>query len=149
MNSFQFRLQRVLDFRRTQLQIAEAACQRAGMRLQGIQAQQAALQSRKLETRRSIASLSISTGRDLAPLPVWCKWAEAERRRLTGLEQTAANDLDKRRRALIEAQRKVRLLEKLHDRRYAEWQIQFDREIDELAADSVNSRYARRHDLPG
>jgi hypothetical protein len=143
MIRFQFRLQRVLDFRRTQFQIAEAACQRAGIQLHGIQAQQAALQSRKFETRKAIASLPEATGRELAPLPAWYRWTETERKRLTVLENAAAQDLQKRRQALVEAQRKVRLLEKLHDRRQAEWQCEFDHEIEELAADAFNSRFLR------
>jgi len=59
------------------------------------------------------------------------------------MEQAAAQELAKRRAVLVEAQRKVRLLEKLHDQKRAQWQADFDREIEELAADSTSSRYAR------
>lgn len=143
MTRFQFRLQRVLDFRRTQFQLAEAACQRAGLVLQNIQSQQTALQSCKVETRKVIANMPEATGRDLAPLPAWYRWTNKERTRLTGLETVAAKNLQDRRQAVIEAQRKVRLLEKLHDKRHVEWQSEFDREIEEFAADSTNSTYAR------
>jgi len=143
MTSFKFRLQRVLDFRRTQFQIAESECHRAGAKLHAIQAQQAALASRKAETRKAVARAPETTGQELAPLPGWYGWTVSTSRQLGQLERVAAQELQKRRNALVEAQRKVRLLEKLRDNRHAQWQVAFDREIEELAADSTNSRYCR------
>ena len=143
MTTFRFRLQRVLDLRRTQFQIAESECQRAGARLHAIQAQQAVLAARKAETRNAITLLPEVMGRDLAPLPGWFQWTVKAGDHLRRLEQAAAVELQKRREALLAAQRKVRLLEKLRDHRQAEWQVDFDRELEELAADSINSRYSR------
>jgi flagellar export protein FliJ len=144
MTTFHFRLQRVLEFRGTQFQVAESECHRAAARLRSIQAQQAALAARKSETRKAFANLPEAEGSDLMPLPDWYQWTEKAGSRLSSLERTAVEELQKHRDALIEARRKVRLLEKLRDKRQAEWQQQFDREIEELAADSTNSRYARR-----
>jgi flagellar export protein FliJ len=142
MTAFRFRLQRVLDFRRMQFQLAEADCHQAEVKLHAIQAQSVALAAAKSETRNSVAQVHNISGRDLAPLTGWYRWTEGEKRRLTNLENGAAQELQKRRAALVEAQRKVRLLEKLHDGRRTQWQSDFDREIEELAADSINSRYA-------
>lgn len=143
MTTFHFRLQRVLDFRRMQFQIAESECQRAGAKLCAIQAQQAALAAKKSETRKAFARLPEVAGQDLAALPGWYQWTVKTSEYLSRAERTAAEELQKRRGALVEAQRKVRLLEKLRDKREAGWQEEFDREIEELAADSTNSRYAR------
>src|SRR5580698_1724167 len=136
MTTFHFRLQRVLDFRRTQFQIAESECQRAVAKLRTTQTQQAALESYKSQTRRAFAQLPEVAGQDLAPLPVWYQWAGKTRDHLVRLEKTAAQEVKKRREALVEAQRKVRLLEKLHDQRKAQWQADFDHELEELAAES-------------
>ena len=144
MTAFRFRLERVLDLRRTQFQIAESECQRAAAKLRGIQVQQAVLAARKSETRKTFARLPEVAGRELLPLPVWYKWTDAERGRLAQMEHTAAQELEKKRQALIEAQKKVRLLEKLYERRWTEWQAEFDREIEEIAEDSTSSRYARK-----
>jgi septin family protein len=143
MTPFRFRLQRVLAVRRTEFQLAESACRQAEARLRALQAQHAALAAAKSETRVSITRLPIVAGRILEPLTYWFHWTEAEAYRLTNLEKALAQELQKRREALMEAHRKVRLLEKLHDNRHAEWQAEFDREIEEIAADSINSRYAR------
>jgi UDP-2,3-diacylglucosamine pyrophosphatase LpxH len=143
MTPFRFRLERVLGVRRTQFQVAESECRQAECRLRAIQAQQAALAARKSETRNSVVRLPIVAGRILEPLTYWFHWTETEAHRLIKLEQALTQELQKRRVALVEAHRKVRLLEKLHDNRQAEWQREFDREIEEIAADAINSRYVR------
>ena len=143
MTPFRFRLERVLAFRRMIFQLAESACHQAEGRLRTIQAQHAALAAMKSETRSSVARLPFVAGNVLEPLTSWFHWTETEAQRLTTREQALAQELRKSREALVEAHRKVRLLEKLHDHRHAEWQTAFDREVEEIAADTINSRYAR------
>jgi flagellar export protein FliJ len=143
MTTFTFRLQRVLDFRRTQFQIAESECQRTAAKLHSIQAQQASLASQRFQTRKLFSGLAEVASRDLAPLPAWFKWTETAGRHLANLERVTQQELEKRRQMLVDAQRKVRLLEKLRDDRKGQWQVEFDREIEQLAADSTNSQYAR------
>jgi hypothetical protein len=53
-------------------------------------------------------------------------------------------ELAARQAAVLEARRRYRLLERLKDRRWAEWQSAADRELDELAADSYLAQWARR-----
>ena len=79
----------------------------------------------------------------MEPLTYWFHWTEIEAHRLLKLEQALTQELQKRRATLVEAHRKVRLLEKLQENRHAEWQREFDREIEEIAADAVNSRFVR------
>ena len=83
-------------------------------------------------------------GYDLEHLPDWYRWTTTEAERLTRLEAQAVTEVENRRRALIEAQRKIRLLEHLRDRRLGQWQSAFDKELEALAADSIASRYIRR-----
>ena len=136
MTAFQFRLQRVLDYRRMQFQVAESECHRAGAKVRAIQAHIAALANRKSETRKAFARLPEVEGHDLAALPRWYAWSDAQNARLGRMEQAAILELQKCRAAVVEAQRKVRLLEKLHDHRHAQWQSDFDRELEEQAADA-------------
>jgi hypothetical protein len=53
-------------------------------------------------------------------------------------------ELAARQAALMEARRQCRLLERLKDRRWAEWQSAAAKELDELAADSYLAQWARR-----
>ncbi len=143
MTTFRFRLQRVLDFRRMQFQVAEGECQRAAAELAAIDSRQAALRKGKSETHQEYTQFPQTTGQQLAPLTRWDHWTEIENDRLMKLEHAARQELKKRRDILLDAQQKMRLLEKLHGNRQAQWQSAFDREVEELAADSVCSRYAR------
>ena len=111
MTPFRFRLQRVLAFRGIEFQLAEAECRQAEARLRTVQAQQAALAARKAETRHSVTRLSTVSGGTLQPLSDWFHWTEAEAKRLKELEHTLSQELRRRRQALVEAHRKVRLLE--------------------------------------
>jgi flagellar export protein FliJ len=143
MTPFRFHLQRVLGVRCTQFQLAESDYRQAQARLHAIQAQYAALAAVKSETRNSVARLPVVAGRTLEPLTYWFHWTETQAHRLMHLEEALIQELQKRREVLVEARRKVRLLEKLRDNRRAEWQAEFDREVEEIAADSINSRYIR------
>jgi hypothetical protein len=55
------------------------------------------------------------------------------------------NELAARQAVMLEARRRCRLLERLKERRWAEWQSAAGRELDELAADSYLAQWARRH----
>ncbi len=143
MTTFHFRLQRVLDFRRTQFQFAESEYQRANAKLQALRAQQMAIASRKFETRKAFSSLKEVDGQDLAPLAGWYDWTVRANNYLEQMEKAAIKELQIRRDGLVQAQQKVRLMEKLLTKRQGDWQAAFDKELEELAADSTNSRYSR------
>jgi len=143
MKPFRFRLQRVLDFRRTQFQVAENDYRRAQAAVLNIQEQQTKLAAKKQETRKSFSRLPDAMGCDLLHLPDWYRWAATEAERLSRLEAQAVAEAEKRRQALIENQRRIRLLEHLRDQRRHEWQAAFDKELEALTADSIASRYNR------
>jgi hypothetical protein len=52
------------------------------------------------------------------------------------------NRISKQRSVVLEADRKVKLLDRLKDRKFQEWRAASDREIDELAADSHMAKLA-------
>jgi len=45
---------------------------------------------------------------------------------------------------VLEAQRRVRLLERLRERRFSEWEAELNRELEALAAESYLARWKRR-----
>jgi hypothetical protein len=52
-------------------------------------------------------------------------------------------DVETRRKAMLEARRRCRLLERLKERRHAEWQAGFDRELEETAAEAYLARWTQ------
>jgi hypothetical protein len=53
-------------------------------------------------------------------------------------------ELAARQAGLLEARRRCRLLERLRERRWTEWQQARDRELEELASDSYLARWSQR-----
>lgn len=141
MATFQFRLDRVLQWYRTQLQLEEsrmAACLAA---LNLIEQRIAGLQAERLSIERDVISGGPLLARDLASLGFY---------RLRAKKETAAMDEDRVRRertlqnqrAVVQAaQRRVKLVEKLRDRRLSEHHASEDRALESLAAESYLSKW--------
>jgi hypothetical protein len=53
-------------------------------------------------------------------------------------------ELAARQAALLEDRRRCRLLERLKERRWAEWQLARDRDLEDLASDSYLAQWTRR-----
>jgi hypothetical protein len=83
-------------------------------------------------------------GRDLAALGsfrlhVRKKNAELAARRVECEARLAAG-----RGEMLEARRRLRLLERLRDRRFEDWRLARDKELEELAAESYLARWTSR-----
>lgn len=141
MPAFQFRLDRVLEWYRTQLQLEEsrlAACL-AALHLAGQRA--ARLQTERLSVEREVISrVSIAAG-DLASLGLYRLRAKKEAAQLE--EECARREgAVREQRSLVQAaQRRVRLVEKLRDRRWMEHRYAEDRALEGLAAEAYLSKW--------
>ena len=149
MKRFQFRLQRVLDLRRQQADLERAqlrklltACERVE---QDIRALDTALQ----EARAHVRHAPSSAGEDYIALSyfeshVQRRTATLEARRLQLQRQVA-----EQRTRLLEAERKLKLLENLEARRRSEWTVERDKELETLGAESHLARLQsyRRHSV--
>ncbi|HVN04280.1 MAG TPA: hypothetical protein VMT86_07665 [Bryobacteraceae bacterium] len=144
MKAFAFSLGHVLDWRRTQLEMEENNLRRlVAMR------EELVLALVRLEMVQSRAEQSV---REAASVPAGDLWALAGyRRRLIGeraaLEQrrkVCEQQIAAQRQKVLEAQRQCRLLEKIEERRRAEWRQAAGRELETLAAESFLTRWNRQ-----
>lgn len=144
MTKFVFRLARVLEFRRLRAQVLRAALERLHAERHALAGREQALvemrTSEELMVRRPGASLSLVEFDGLERMQSYVRSAQSglarERAELEGR-------ITAQQAAVVEADRQVGLLEKLESRQQAEWQVLFDRELEELAADSYRSRMHR------
>jgi hypothetical protein len=120
MTTFQFPLQKALDWRRTQLTLAEARVQQQLAALAAIDQARAELDAMGQRTEAEVRQFAPLDGGHLGALGTF--------------------------RLAIRA-RRCRLLERLKERRWAEWHKAAERELDELAADSYLAQWARRRAL--
>ena len=117
MKRFRFSLEKVLDFRRRELELAEA-------RLEQIKAQQAYLERRgqalrreSLDLREQTARAQATSGAVLASTQQYVDSLESEQGRAAESRQKLERDRQEQLNALIEKRREVQALERLKDKR--------------------------------
>jgi len=143
MKRFVFGLESVLRWRRSlfeqeqnRLRALVAERDAIGLRLRE-------LEQLRQRAERALLEAPAVTGGELAALESYRRRLSAERARrqeeLAGCERR----IQAQRERVVEARRRVRLLERLKERRYAEWEAEANRELEALAAESYLARWKR------
>lgn len=140
MTQFRFRLERVLAWRRTQLELAEERFQRQNAAVAELDRARAALDAAGIRAEMAIRQWDAVTGSDLAALDAFRHDLRRRRNELDSQRAGAHREMEERRAAMLEARRRCRLLERLKERRMAEWNAEADRETEQLAAELALSR---------
>jgi hypothetical protein len=139
MAAFKFRLARVLGWYRKQGQLAEDRLRAAMAELTRTEEATQQLRESREKVERSIVEAESVEASDLAALH---GYREGSRREELALEQTRAGIkkciVDHRSRVTA-LRTRIRLLEKLRDRRLGEHILAEERELEELAADAFRS----------
>jgi len=146
MRAFEFPLRQALGWRRTQLELEENKLRQLAANLEEMALAAVRLDLVKGRAESTVRQAAVVEAGDLWALSAYRQRLMAELqalalRRLACEQQAAAQ-----RQRVLEAQRQCRLLEKLEQRRHAEWRTAADREIESLAAESFLALWNRRAD---
>jgi flagellar export protein FliJ len=144
MTAFRFPLQRALDWRRTQLELAEARVEQQLASLAAIDQARTSLDAIGQGAETEVRRFTGLVGGDLSALGSFRLALKGRARDLAVKRVECERELAARQAAVLEARRRYRLLERLKERRRAEWQSAAERELDELAADSYLAQWSRR-----
>lgn len=143
MRNFQFRLERVLDWYGNQFQVEQARLSVAMASLQEIQQNIARFHAECLSVEHDIIGRRDIPARDFPALGLY-------RLRARKTEQEFSQELQRREQSVKdqmqrvqEAQRRLRLLEKLRDRRLSEHRYLENKELETLAAESFLAKWER------
>lgn len=147
MTNFRFRLDKVLAWRRTQLQLAEVEFRREAGALALLDQALAELEARGARTEVEVRDWSPLSGSDLAALDGFRRYVGRHGKELAAKRAEQARKLAEREQAMLEARRRCRLLERLRERRLEEWQAEDKRELEQLAAESHLARLARQSSI--
>jgi hypothetical protein len=145
MTAFRFQLQKVLDWRRTQLELEESRFRQAAEAVAELDRARAALSASgvraetELRTHTSVAAL------ELEALGEFRLHVQRREHVLATQRMERLRYLAEREKTMLEARRRCRLLERLRERRLAEWTRARDRELEELASESFLARWQREH----
>jgi len=143
MNSFRFPLQKVLDWRQTQLELEEARFKQQLAALAALDAEHAALEAAGIKAEIQVRDWSALDGSDLAALGSFRLRVKQKEEQNDIRRRECRSHLEAQQSAMLEARRRCRLLERLKDRRRAEWQSAQDRELEQLASESFLAKWAK------
>lgn len=142
MKRFEFRLNRVLEYRRQQADAERNRLQVFFNRLRGIEDERARLGNQLAESRdEAIGSGSVS-GADLAALSEFIRYVENRTAELDKDHRGVSVQIREQQQMVVAAGRRVTLLEKLKGRQQAEWLVEEEKELEALAADSFMAKLA-------
>lgn len=133
MKRFRFPLDRVLDVRRMQARLEEEALHKLHA------ARTMLLERLGAVNQASAASYSVPLEQQ-RDAPSYRRYLAGQARRLQGDLSQLQAQIASQQAKLAEARRRSELLERLRERRLAEWNAAFARELDELAADAHRAR---------
>ena len=143
MKSFRFSLDRVLDWRRMQLEIEENRLRQYAAALAAVDRARAELEVQAVSVDAEIRRWTSVAGGDLSALEEFRRGVREQEATLATRRADAAREVALQQAAMLEARRRCRLLERLKDRRWSEWKAAEDREVDELAAESWLAQHGR------
>ena len=143
MEQFRFVLSRVLEWYEKEFQLEEnrlADCQQALSKSQQSLEQVRAL---RLHTEQALIGSSSIAASDLRALEQFRRRSLNDEKRLHAECDACQTKLQAKIKAVKLAQRKVRLLEKVRERRQTEHTYAVNRELEHLAADSYLAKFNR------
>jgi flagellar biosynthesis chaperone FliJ len=149
MTPFRFSLQRVLDWRRAQLEREQIAFEREASALAELDRALAELEVSGIRTELQVRAWSPIAGADLAALGRFRASIQKKEEAIGALRADRRKKLASQQAAVLEARRRFRLLERLKERREAEWRRAAEREIENVASESFLARWKRRADNGG
>ena len=144
MTSFRFPLQKILDWRRTQLDVEEVQYRQQAAAMAALDSASAQLQASGMAAERQVRNWKPVAGSELEALGSYRLHVQMKQTELAVPRAECRKELARRYDAMLEARRRLRLLERLRERRLSEWKLARDREIDEVAAESYLARWNQR-----
>src|SRR5258708_40221601 len=111
MTSFRFPLQKVLDWRLTQLDLAEAQYKQQATALAELDRARAEIEAAGVNAEAQVRDWSPVQGRDLAALGSFRLRVKSQEKHIQARRQECERILAERQKAMLEARRHCRLLE--------------------------------------
>jgi hypothetical protein len=149
VTAFRFPLDRVLAWRRSQLDAEQAEFRQRADAVAAIDRERAELEASGVAAEVQIRECRTLEGRDLEALARFRAWVRTRDSRLADERVARQRALGEQRTRMLEARRRCRLLERLKERRLAEWTDAAEKELEAFAAEAYLARWPARHDRAG
>jgi hypothetical protein len=143
MRNFRFSLEKVLSWRGTELRAEEARLTALFAERARLDAARAGIRAASERAANRMFQAEAVDGIELESLQGYRRRMERELIALDRRRAQSAEEILKQRARVVDAHRRVRLLEKLKDRRLGEWRLAWQRENENLASESFLARWHR------
>jgi len=146
LKKFSFRLEQLCRWREVERDKEEARLQSLFAELKQIERARIQLENAVALAERSVRPVPqapLAPIQELQALDSYRLYVQREHRRLAGLRAQMEVRIASQRRVLVDAERKVEVLDQLREERLAEWKKELDEEQEELVAELVVARWAR------
>jgi hypothetical protein len=143
MKRFRFRLESIREWRQLQLELEETKLQRLFEELRQLGACRAGLEADGRDAACAVLSTAIVEAQQLVALEAYRLHLRAEVERLRQQESACGARIAAQRQSVRKAERDLQLLEKLKQRRLAEWEREADKEQETLAAEVFLAKWRR------
>jgi flagellar export protein FliJ len=144
MQSFRFRLAKVLEWYTRQYELEERRLTACLAALADAKADIASLLAERLSVESEMLSRKSIPANDLAALGLYRLGAKKRELELHGVRDRCQAEVEAQRLKRQAAERRLRLVEKLRERRAAEYTYAETRELEELASDAFFAKWAAR-----
>jgi hypothetical protein len=141
MKAFRFPLDRALRIRRAQFEIELAKLQRFTRDREQVEVQARRIQMEAANTRRTIASQPLIVPGEISTMPDYQHGIKQGLLKLDRQCQELIKRVQEQQRQTVEAERKVKLLEKHRAKRFTEWETEMAKEQETFAAEAYLARW--------
>jgi flagellar export protein FliJ len=143
MKAFQFPLQRVLEYRELQMRTEEEKLSTIQNQLVEVQNRENALTAAQLNAEMNLLGMPVVEASEFRALSAYQLRIRSEKVSLLAARKNLEIQVAEQRKRLLKAQKDCKVLENLKDRRQKAWTYLSDREIENTAAESYISNWAR------
>ena len=144
MKAFRFRLEKVLEWYTRQYELEERRLTEMLAALADAKAAIAALLAERLSVEREMLSRQSIPANEFAALGLYRLGVRKRELELNGARERCQAAVEAQRLKLRAAERRLRLVEKLRERRLTEYTYAETRELEELASDAFFAKWAAR-----
>jgi hypothetical protein len=141
MKTFHFPLDRALQWRRIELDLEESRYKQQAAELADLDRRRAEVEASGIRAEIQVREWNPIAASELTALGSFRLAVKVEEADLARRREECARKLADQQKQMLEARRRCRLLERLKERRHAEWKSACDHEIEDIAAESYIARW--------
>lgn len=141
MKKFSFRPQRVMDFRRMQTKLEEIKLEGLHAEMRAIDSRDQALMLQSEISQKALKSAPSVTGFDLELFDSFRISINAQRLQVDKSRTDCRQRIAAQMQVVSAKRRQVRLLEKLKDQRFNDWEQEMFKELDQQAEDAYLAKW--------